>query len=107
MKTAFVLALAMTAVATGARAETTTPVTMERVEGPIHEVEVFAEDGFYHAALQDVTVTVRTVEGRPLTDQEKAESRVIAATCPSGADAYNIFESETADGAYVVAFTCE
>ncbi len=99
--------LALVLLSGAAWAETDTPVTLERVEGALQDLEVFDVDGPYHVWLQEVTVTVRTVAGRPLTQQEKAESQVIAVTCADGAIASNLSEEDRSDGAYVLRFTCE
>jgi hypothetical protein len=88
-------------------AETGTPVTMERTEGPLQDLEVFGEDGFFHVLQQDIIVTIRTVEGRPLTYEEQQESKEIAVDCGDGRMAFDIVDGESADGAYVVSFTCE
>lgn len=98
------------------RAETDTPVTLDRRESPEvgEELRVYVEPSPdapmpHVTAIQwrkRVEVRVRAVSGLPLTEEEQGEVRDLAVTCGDGGYDENLFVYVEADHTMVLSFDC-
>jgi hypothetical protein len=110
-----ILFLALMLAAAPAGAETDTPVTMERRDGPVtgeeHRVDPpGAERTTPHGTViewrRPVEVRVRAVSGLPLTREEQDEVRALAVACDDGGASENLFVYVEPDNTVVLSFDC-